>query len=358
MKSLFKSVVLLLAVAFAAACGGAGGEGKYFVGVSMPTKDLERWSRDGENLGEQLKKLGYRVSVQYAQNEVSTQVAQIENLITLGAQLLIVAPIDGEALTPVLQSAADRNIKTIAYDRLIKNTPNVDYYVTFDNFKVGEMEGEIIVKGLGLDAGAKGPFNVEIFSGAPDDNNAYFFFNGALKTLQPYIDAKIIATPSGQVGWPRYGIEQWSNQKAQERMTNILSAFYTSKRVDAVLSPNDAVAYGIISALKGAGYAPGDAQKPFPVISGQDCDKVNVKAIMNGEQTASIFKDTRILADRAVAIAQAVLEGGEPEVNDTQTYDNGAKIVPSYLCEPVTVYKDNVQSALIDSGYYTQDDIK
>jgi putative multiple sugar transport system substrate-binding protein len=349
--------LLLAAVLFTSACGG-GESGKHFVGVSMPTKDLERWSVDGDNLEKQLKKLGYKVSVQYAQNEVSTQVSQIENLITLGAELLIIAPIDGEALTTVLKDASDKGIKVIAYDRLIKNTPHVDYYVTFDNFQVGVLQGRIIEKGLGLDQGKKGPFNVEIFSGAPDDNNAFYFFSGAMSVLKPYIDKKIIVTPSGQVGWPKYGIEQWSNQKAQERMTNILSAFYTSKRVDAVLSPNDAVAYGIISALKGAGYAPGDAQKPFPVITGQDCDKVNIKAILNGEQTASVFKDTRILAERAVAIAKAVLEGAEPEVNDTKTYNNNAKIVPAYLCEPVTVYKDMVKPALIDSGYYKESDLK
>jgi len=199
---------------------------------------------------------------------------------------------------------------------------------------------------------------VEIFSGAPDDNNAHYFFTGAMSVLQPYIDQNIILTPSGQVGWPKYGIEQWSNQKAQERMTNILSAFYTSKKVDAVLAPNDAVAYGVISALKGAGYAPGDAGKPFPVISGQDCDKVNVQAILNGEQTASVFKDTRILAERAVAITRALFDGAEPEVNDTGAYNNGIKTVPSYLCEPVTVYKDMVKPVLIDSGYYKEGDFR
>jgi len=354
MKKLYGIFILaIFAAVFICACGGESG--KRFVGVSMPTKDLERWSVDGDNLELQLKKLGYKVSVQYAQNEVSAQISQIENLITLGAEILIIAPIDGEALTPVLQRAAENNIKVIAYDRLIKNSPNVDYYTTFDNFKVGELQGQIIVKGLGLDRGAKGPFNVEIFSGAPDDNNAYYFFSGAMSVLQPYIDQKIIVTPSGQVGWPKYGIEQWSNQKAQERMTNILSAFYTSRKVNAVLAPNDAVAYGIISALKGAGYTPGDS---FPVISGQDCDKVNVKSILNGEQTASVFKDTRILAERAVAIAKAIFDGSEPEVNDTETYANGVKTVPSYLCEPVTVYKDMVQHVLIDSGYYKESDLK
>ncbi|MDR0646027.1 MAG: sugar-binding protein [Elusimicrobiota bacterium] len=357
MVKLHKIVILLFAAAFISACGN-NIEVKHFVGVSMPTKDLERWSMDGENLEKQLKKLDYKVSVQYAQNEVSTQVSQIENLIALGVNVLIIAPIDGEALTTVLTQAAEKNIKVIAYDRLIKNTPHVDYYVTFDNFKVGELEGRIIEKGLGLDSGNKGPFNVEIFSGAPDDNNAYFFFNGAMQVLKPYIDAKIIVTPSGQVGWPKYGIEQWSNQKAQERMTNILSAFYTSKKVDAVLSPNDAVAYGIISALKGAGYAPGDSKKPFPVISGQDCDRVNIKAILNDEQTASVFKDTRILAEHAVSITKAIFDGLSPEVNDSKTYNNGVKIVPSYLCEPIIVYKDNIKSALLDSGYYKESDLK
>ncbi|MCL2888502.1 MAG: sugar-binding protein [Elusimicrobia bacterium] len=357
MKKLY-GVLFLAAILFISACGGGNGGKRHFVGVSMPTKDLERWSVDGDNLERQLEKLGYKVSVQYAQNDVSAQISQIENLITLGADILIIAPIDGEALTPVLKEAAEKNIKVIAYDRLIKNTPDVDYYVTFDNYQVGVLQGRIIEKALGLDKGAKGPFNVEIFSGAPDDNNAYYFFSGAMSVLQPYIDKGIILTPSRQVGWPKYGIEQWSNQKAQERMTDILSAFYTSKKVDAVLSPNDAVAYGVISALKGAGYAPGDAKKPFPVITGQDADKVNVQAILHDEQTATIFKDTRVLAQRAVNITKAIFDGGTPEVNDTKTYNNNVKIVPSYLCAPVTVYKETVKPALIDSGYYKESDIK
>jgi putative multiple sugar transport system substrate-binding protein len=354
-----KRLIVLAAVVLCFATLSFAATGKQaFVGVSMPTQDLERWNFDGKNLADALKKKGYKVSLQYAQNEVQNQIAQLENLITLGADVLIIAAIDGDSLTTVLKQAKEKNIKVIAYDRLIMKTPNVDYYVTFDNFKVGVLEGQIIVKALGLDKGAKGPFNIEVFAGAPDDNNAKYFYDGAWSVIKPYVDKKIVVIPSNQYGWPRYGTEAWSTQKAQERMTNLISTYYsTGKKLDAVLSPNDSVAYGIISALKGAGYKVGDAQKPFPAISGQDCDRVNVKAIFEGEQTASVFKNTKTLADRAVTITEALINGTTPEVNDTKTYNNGVKVVPSYLCEPVTVYKSDIKKELIDSGYYKVSDI-
>jgi len=346
----FSFVVLVAASAFA-----AKGD---FVGLSMPTQDLERWNFDGKNLKSSLEKLGYKVDLAYAQNEVPTQISQIENLITKGVKVLVISAIDGESLTPVLAQAKAKGIKVVAYDRLILKTPNVDYYVTFDNFQVGVLEGKIIEKALGLDKGAKGPFNIEVFAGAPDDNNAKYFFDGAWSVLKPYIDKKILVIPSNQYGWPKYGTEAWSTQKAQERMTNLISRFYAkNQKLDAVLSPNDSVAYGIISALKGAGYKVGDKTKPMPVITGQDCDRVNVKAIWDGEQTASVFKNTKTLAARAISIVEALLNGKTPTVNDTKTYNNGVKVVPSYLETPVTVYKQDIKKELIDSGYYKWSDV-
>jgi putative multiple sugar transport system substrate-binding protein len=356
MKKLFSVVVVLcFMVVIAVSAFAAKGDR---VGISMPTQDLERWNFDGKNLQDSLKAKGYATDLQYAQNEVPNQIAQIENMITRGAKVIIVSAIDGEALSQVLKQAKEKNIIVIAYDRLIMKTPNVDYYVAFDNYTVGVLEGKIIEKGLGLDKGAKGPFNIEVFAGAPDDNNAKYFYDGAWSVIKPYIDKGIIKVPSGQYGWPKYGTEAWSTQKAMERMTNLISAYYSKgNKLDAVLSPNDSVAYGIISALKGAGYAPNDAKKPMPIIDGQDCDRVNVKAIWDGEQTASVFKNTKTLADKAVTMVDDILNGKKPEVNDTKTYNNGVKVVPSYLCTPVVVYKADIKKELIDTKYYKWTDV-
>jgi putative multiple sugar transport system substrate-binding protein len=375
-----KFILLATAILCFTALSFAAPAKQPFVGVSMPTREFERWNFDGKYLQDDLKKKGYKVSLQYAQNEVQNQIAHIEDFITQGADVLIIAAIDDESLTAVLKQAKEKNIKIIAYDRLILNTPNVDYYVTFDNYKVGVMQGEIIVKALGLDKGAKGPFNIEVFAGASDDNNAKYFYDGAWSVIKPYFDKKIITVPSNEFGWPRYATEAWDAQSpkermlliyakqaerdawsvrnAEERMTHLIARYYNKgQKLDAVLSPNDTVAYGIITALKKAGYKAGDAQKPFPIITGQDCDEVNVKAIFDGEQTASIFKNTKTLADRAVMITQDLIDGKTPEVNDTKTYNNGVKIVPAFLCEPVVVYKADIKKLLIDSGYYKVSDI-
>ena len=356
-KVISVAVALCLTVVLAVSVFAAKGDS---IGVAMPTQSLERWNFDGNNLKAELEKKGYKVSLQFANNDVPTQVNQIQNLITAKVKVLIIAAIDGAALIPVLQQAKAQGIKVIAYDRLIMGSPNVDYYVTFDNYQVGVLEGKIIEKGLGLDKGAKGPFYIEVFAGAPDDNNARYFYDGAWSVIKPYVDKGIVKIPSGQYGWPKYGTESWSTQKAMERMTNLLSRYYskTSSKLDAVLSPNDSVAYGIIQGLKGAGYKVGDQKKPFPVISGQDCDRVNVKAIWDGEQTASVFKNTRTLALRAVTMTESILEGKQPAVNDTKTYNNGSKVVPSYLETPVTVYKADIKKELIDSGYYKWTDVQ
>ncbi|MCR8657984.1 sugar ABC transporter substrate-binding protein [Paenibacillus sp. T3-5-0-4] len=339
-----------------AACSSNSGGSKSdkgSVGLSMPTKSSERWVADGGNMKKEFEALGYDVDLQYAEDVIENQVSQIENMITKGVKVLIIAAIDGESLTDVLQKAADENISVIAYDRLIRNTEHLSYYATFDNFKVGVLQASYIEDKLGLKEG-KGPFNIELFGGSPDDNNAYFFFDGAMSVLQPYIDNGKLVVKSGQTKMEQVATLRWDGATAQSRMDNLLSANYTSDQVDAVLSPYDGISIGIISSLKGVGYGSGD--KAMPIISGQDAELASVKSIIAGEQTSTIFKDTRELAKVAVSMAEAVLEGKEATINDTTTYDNGVKVVPSFLLEPVSVDIMNYKEILIDSGYYADSD--
>ncbi|MFI5585463.1 multiple monosaccharide ABC transporter substrate-binding protein [Amycolatopsis sp. NPDC051758] len=332
------------------AAAAAGG----LVGVTMPTKSSERWIHDGDNIKSALEKLGYKVDLQYAENDIPTQVNQIENQITKGAKLLVIASIDGTAITTQLQEAADRKIPVIAYDRLIRNSPNVDYYATFDNFKVGVEQANSLVKGLGDGAG---PFNIELFAGSPDDNNATFFFNGAMSVLKPLMDSGKLVVKSGQTDFARAAILRWDPATAQRRMEDLLTKTYTGgAKVAGVLSPYDGLSIGILSALKSNGY--GTAGQPYPIVTGQDAEVASVKSIIAGEQYSTIFKDTRILADTTVKMADAVLKGGKPEVNNTTDYENGKKIVPSFLLQPVTVDKANYQKELVDSGYYTAGQLK
>ena len=321
---------------------------KITVGIAMPDKTVLRWIDDGNNLVKALKAEGYDTDLQYANDDIPQQLAQVENMITKGDKILVIASIDGTTLGKVLQQAADAKIKVIAYDRLIKGSPNVDYYATFDNFQVGVLQAQSIVDKLGLKDG-KGPFNIELFGGSPDDNNAFFFYDGAMSVLQQYIDAKKLVVQSGQVGMKAVGTLRWDAATAQSRMDNLLSAFYTQKHVDAVLAPNDTLAVGIVSSLKGVGYGKGDLK--MPLITGQDSEPSSIKAIIAGDQYSSIFKDTRELAKVVSKMVGAVLTGKQPEINDTKTYNNGVKVVPSFLLKPVLVTKDNYQHILIDSGY-------
>jgi putative multiple sugar transport system substrate-binding protein len=336
------------------AAKGAGG----LIGVTMPTKSSSRWISDGNNLKSQLEGLGYSVDLEYAENDIPTQVNQLENQITKGAKLLIIASIDGTAITTQLQEAADKHIPVIAYDRLIRNSPNVDYYATFDNFKVGTLQANELLVGLGLkkedgsDGDAKGPFNVELFAGSPDDNNATFFFNGAMATLQPYIDKGTLVVKSGEKDFKTVAILRWDPATAQKRMEDLLTKTYSSgAKVQGVLSPYDGLSIGILSALKSNGY--GTSGQPYPTVTGQDAEVPSVKSIIAGEQFATVYKDTRELAKVTVKMTDQVLKKQSVTVNNTTDYDNGVKKVPSELLQPVAVYKDNYQKILVDGGYYT-----
>ena len=334
---------------------GGGLEGDTpLVGIAMPTQSSQRWIEDGGNMRDILEALGYRVDLQYAEDSIDAQVAQIENMITRGADVLVIASIDGESLTNVLDVAADVNVPVIAYDRLIRNSPHVAYYATFDNYLVGVQQGSYIVDALDLTNGA-GPFTIELFAGSPDDNNAGFFFNGAIDQLQPFIDRGQLVVVSGQTDFQTVATLRWDGATAQQRMDNIITAHYADERVDAVLSPYDGISIGILSALKSAGY--GTTDLPLPIVTGQDAELPSVKSIVAGEQTQTVFKDTRVLAQRAVNMVQAVLNGETAEVNDTTTYDNGVLVVPSYLEQPVSVDITNWEDVLVGAGYYTREQV-
>lgn len=327
------------------------------IGISMPTKSLERWSRDGAHLSSNLQDLGYETDLQYADNKVQLQIDQIQNMVNKGVDVLVVGSIDGSALAPVLEAAANQDITVIAYDRLIRDTEAVDYYATFDNFQVGVMQGQYIVEALDLE-NTDETFNFEPFAGSPDDNNARYFFEGAWTELEPYIADGTLSVPSGKDpasvdDWQSIGIQAWMAPTAQAEMETRLNSFYASEKVDAVLAPNDALALGITQALEGAGYS----ENEWPVITGQDADQANVQNILSGKQAMTVWKDTRTLGDQVSKMVDQIMKGEEVEVNDTETYDNGRKVVPSYLLEPITITKDNVESELVESGFYDASDL-
>ncbi|MNW26848.1 Multiple sugar-binding periplasmic receptor ChvE precursor [compost metagenome] len=333
---------------------GPGSREKGYVGISMPTKSSARWVADGENMVRLFQEQGYKTDLQYAEDVVENQISQIENMITKGVDVMVIASVDGNTLTDVIQKAHDQGIQVISYDRLIRNTPYLTYYATFDNFKVGVQQASYIEQRLGLKEG-KGPFNIELFGGSPDDNNAYFFFDGAMSVLQPYIDEGKLVVRSQQTTMAQIATLRWDGALAQSRMDNLLSAYYSTERVDAVLSPYDGISIGIISSLKGVGY--GSSAKPLPIITGQDAELSSIKSIVAGEQTQTVFKDTRKLAEKTVEMANSILQGQQAEVNDTESYNNGIEVVPAYLLDPISVDQSNVEKDIVESGYYTREEI-
>jgi putative multiple sugar transport system substrate-binding protein len=332
----------------AEAAGGAGGK----VGVSMPTKDLQRWNQDGDNMKSQLEAAGYEVDLQYASNDVQTQLSQVENMISSGCDVLAIAAIEGSSLGEALDMAKEAGIPVIAYDRLLMDSDAVSYYATFDNYMVGTVQGNYIVEALDLD-NAEGPFNLEITAGDPGDNNAGYFFNGAYDVLKPYIDEGKLVVVSGQNTFEQCATPTWATETAQSRAENILSSYYADgTNVDVWLCSNDSTALGVENALA-ANY-----NGTYPIITGQDCDIENTKNMIAGKQAMSVFKDTRTLASQVVKMIGQILNGEEVDVNDTETYNNNVITVPSYLCEPVFADVNNYKELLIDSGYYTEDQLQ
>ena len=352
MKKKFLSLFLAAGMILTGAMAGCAKKAdSKKIGVAMPTKSLQRWNQDGDNMKKKLEAAGFTVDLQYADDDIATQVTQIENMINGGCKVLVIASIDGGSLGTVLAAAQEKKIPVIAYDRLIMGSDAVTYYATFDNYKVGTIQGEYIRDNLKLDS-ENGPFNIEVFTGDPGDNNARFFYDGAIDVLKPYIDSGKLVVKSGQLEFDKVATAGWKTENAQSRMDAIISGNYADgTQLDAVLCSNDSTALGVENALE-AGYT-----GAYPIITGQDCDKPNVKNMINGKQAMSVFKDTRTLADQVVEMVKAIMDGKDAPVNDTKTYDNGKKVVPSYLCTPEFANKDNYKKLLIDSGYYKESDI-
>lgn len=332
------------------------GAGDHIVGISMPTKSSERWIKDGDKMKEILEAKGYKVDMQYAEDDIPTQKSQIENMIATGADVLIIAAVDGSTLSATLDQAGKDGVKIISYDRLLVDTDAVSYYATFDNRGVGKLQAQSLVDGLKAKKG-DGPYNIELFAGSPDDTNSFYFYSGAMDVLQPLIDDGTVVVPSGQTKQEDIGTLRWDGAVAQARMDAILAANYTSgKQLDGVLSPYDGLSRGIISALVSFGYEVGTDN--WPIVTGQDAEAASIKMIISGDQYSTILKDTRDLAAVAAGMVDALLTGSEPEINDTTTYDNNVKVVPSYLLIPYTVTVDNYKELVMDSGYLKPEDIQ
>ncbi|MDT0346248.1 multiple monosaccharide ABC transporter substrate-binding protein [Streptomyces litchfieldiae] len=355
------AVAAVLALSLAA-CGQDSGGGEErdpdeeggTIGIAMPTRSSERWIADGENMVEQFEQAGYDTDLQYGEDQIENQISQIENMIAQGVDLLVIAAIDGASLGNVLQQAADANIPVVAYDRLLMESEHVDCYATFDNEQVGQLQAQYIVDALALEENPDESFNIELFAGSPDDNNTRYFFEGAMSVLQPYLDSGQLVVRSGQTEQSAVTTQQWSGSEAQDRMDDLLTADYRTERLDAVLSPYDGISLGILASVKGVGY--GTEAQPFPVVTGQDAEVASVQSIVAGEQTQTVYKDFRLLAEQAVAMSDALLGGQECEANDTESYDNGVKVVPSYLLEPVSIDASNWE-LLVDEGFYTQEEL-
>ena len=322
------------------------------VGVAMPTQSSERWINDGANMKAQLEALGYEVDLQYAEDDVQMQVSQIENMIASGVNCLVIASIDSGALVNVEAQAKEAGIPIIAYDRLLMDTDAVSYYATFDNKGVGTAIGKYIEEKKDL-ANTSETFTIEFFMGSPDDNNAHMLYDGLMEVLQPYLDNGTLVCKSGRTSFEDTCILRWSQETAQQNCENYLTGFYADEDLDICATAFDGFAYGCKAALEGAGYT----EANWPLITGQDAELMATKNIISGKQTMSIYKDTRLLAEKCVTMVQAVLEGAEPEINDTEQYNNGKIVVPSYLCTPVAVDKDNYEEIIVEGGYYTADQL-
>ncbi|WP_200206828.1 substrate-binding domain-containing protein [Micromonospora coerulea] len=324
--------------------GGSKGDTKGFasdslIGVALPSKTSENWVLAGDLFTNGLKEAGFKSDVQYAgaSTTVADQQAQITAMVTKGAKVIVIGATDAAQLSTQVAAAHQAGVKVIAYDRLITNTPDLDYYVAFDNFKVGQLQGQALLDGMKAKK-PNGPYNVELFSGSPDDNNAGVFFDGAMSVLKPEIDKGNVVVTSKQTDVKQTAIQGWKAEGAQARMDQLLTSTYGSKELDGVLSPNDTLARAIITSIKGAG-------KPVPVVTGQDSEVESVKSIMAGEQYMTINKDTRNLVKQTIAMVKALQAGNTPEVNDTKSYNNGSKVVDTYLLPPVAVTKANAAEA-------------
>ncbi len=340
-------------------------EGGKKVGISMPTKSLERWNRDGSYLEEQFKGKGCEVELTYSDNKIDQQVKDIENLIADKVNLLVVAAIDGESLSNVLDSAKEAGIPVISYDRLIMNTDAISYYVSFDNYTVGKLQGEFVEDKLDLKNAGDKKYNIEFTAGDPADNNATFFFNGAMDVLKPYLDKGTLVIQSQQNTFQQVATASWDTKNAMNRMQNILGSYYPNgTKLDVALCSNDSTALGVTQAIE-SDYWDKDN---MPIITGQDGDEANLANIVDGKQSMTVYKAVANEAVATLDLGMEMLSGKTPDADliksagwkfdctyDTESYDNGKAKIPSYLLVPTVVTKDNLQKELVDTGYYTME---
>ena len=321
-----------------ASSGATGGFPKdSLIGVALPQKTSENWVLAENLFKTDLGDAGYKFDVQFANGGVTEQQNQISTMVTKGAKVIVVGAIDGAQLGTQVKAAHDAGATVIAYDRLLKNTDAVDYYIAYDNRKVGQLQGQALLDGMAKKK-PNGPYNIELFAGSPDDANAQVFFDGAMDVLKPKIDDGTLKVVSKQTDFNQVVTQGWKAENAQKRMDTLLSRNYTSTDLDGVLSPNDTLARAIITSVKSAG-------KDIPVVTGQDSEVESVKSIMAGEQYSTINKDTRNLVKATTDAVNALQSGGKVAVNDTSQYNNGVKVVPAELLEPVIVTKENAAEA-------------
>ncbi|WP_354222340.1 sugar-binding protein [Pseudarthrobacter sp. S3] len=320
--------------------GSGGFDQSSSIGVALPQKTSENWVLAEKLFNDGLSSAGFKADVQFANGGVSEQQNQISAMITKGAKVIIVGAIDGAQLGTQLQQAKDSGATIIAYDRLLLNTANVDYYVAYDNFKVGVLQGQALLDGMKAKK-PTGPYNIELFAGSPDDANAKVFFDGAMSILKPKIDDGTLKVVSGQTTFEQAVTQGWKAENAQRRADTLLTGSYTTASLDGVLSPNDTLARAVLTSVKAAG-------KPLPIITGQDSEVESVKSILAGEQYSTINKDTRKLVEHAITMVKDLQAGKTPEVNDTKSYNNTVKTVPAFLLPPVIVTAANVKTAYVD----------
>ena len=326
------------------------------VGILMPTQSSERWINDGANMKAQLEEKGYTVELQYAEDDTQKQVEQLENYVAKEVNCLVIAAVDSGVLVNAEAQAKDAGIPIIAYDRLLMNTDAVSYYATFDNKGVGTVIANYIKEAKDLDAAREAgeSYTIEFFMGSPDDNNALFLYNGIMEVLGEYLEDGTLVCKSERTSFDDTCILRWSQETAQKNCEDLLNKYYADEDLDIACTAFDGFAYGCKAALEGAGYT----AENWPLVTGQDAEVMATKNIISGAQTMSIYKDTRLLAEKAVSMVDAVLQGSEPEINDTEQYNNGSIVVPSYLCTPIAVDVNNYEEILINGGYYTADQLQ
>jgi len=361
MKKVLAILISLTLLISLAACAGNANNGSgtsggsTLVGISMPTRTAERWIIEGDLMKERLIAAGYEVDLQFANDQVPDQVSQIENMITKGAKFLIICPIDGSSLSTPLSKAKEQGSYVLSYDRLIEDTPDVDFYIGFNSMTIGNHMGRSLMEGIGAaNASATDPLYVELFAGSLDDSETKWYFDGAMEMIRPFLDSGAVVVKSGQTTLEQVATPGWDGLMAQNRMQNLLSAHYTDDTLAGALSPYDGLSLGIIGALKAVGY--GSEGRPVPIVTGQDCELPSLISIWNNEQYSSIFLDLDVLAGRAVEVTVATLN--ETPITMTRAYNNNVVDVSAFLADAFELTKDNIKEYFFDRGTLTEADLQ